>query len=168
MEAIKKSGDASNEPYDHSAVFRVIFVRLSPTTGLEPSQISAAEPRLRFSRTLHQLGTEARVMDRLNERVQIIKNLLEGGEIIIYGPGQRVPKQGISKRVPVRRGNNASFEYIAKHGEERGVQITLQRGTLNANTLMTKRGANLAKGVEHPMCAEDQEDCFDERSSLDH
>ena len=60
------------------------------------------------------------MMDRLNKRVQIIKNLLEGGEIIIYGPGQRVPKQRISERVPVCRGNNAPFEDIAKYGEERG------------------------------------------------
>ena len=108
------------------------------------------------------------MMDRLNERVQVIENLLEGGEIIIYGPGQRVPKQSISKRVPVCRGNNASFDYIAKHGEERGVQITLQSGTLNDDDLITKRGANLAKGIENTVGAEDQEDCFNERSSLDH
>jgi hypothetical protein len=60
------------------------------------------------------------MMDRLDERVQIIKNLLEGGEIIVYGPRQRVPKQCISERVPVCRGYNASFEDIAKYDEERG------------------------------------------------
>jgi len=123
-----------------------MFVRPSPTTGLEPDQISPTERRLRFSRTLHQLGTEARMMDRLNERVQIIKDLLEGGEIIIYGPGQRVPEQSISKRVPVCRGDNASFEYIAKHGEERGVQITLQSGTLNVNGFDDEKRGKPCKG----------------------
>jgi len=126
-------------------------VRLSPTTGLEPGQISPAERHLRFSRTLHQLGTEARMMDRLNERVQIIKNLLEGGEIIIHGPGQRVPEQSISERVPVCRGNNTSFEDIAKYGEERGVQITLRMGTLSANERDEEnRGKTLQRVLNTP------------------
>jgi len=123
-----------------------MFVRLSPTTGLDPGQISPGERRLRFSRTLHQLGTEARMMDRLNERVQVIEDLLEGGEIIIYGPGQRVPKQSISEGIPVCRGNNASFEDIAKHGEERGFQITLQRGTLSANDPDDEKRGKPCKG----------------------
>lgn len=58
------------------------------------------------------------MVDRLDKRVQIIKNLLEGGKIIIYGPRQRVPKQRISERVPVCRGGNAPFEDIAKYDEE--------------------------------------------------
>ena len=86
------------------------------------------------------------MMDRLNERVQIVKDLLERGKIIIYGPGQRVPEQSVSERVPVCGGNNASFEDIAKHGKERGFQITLRRGTLSTNNPDDEKSGKPYKG----------------------
>jgi hypothetical protein len=61
------------------------------------------------------------MMDRLDERVQVIKDLLEGCEVIVYCPRQRVPEQRISKGVSICRGNSASFEDIAEYGEERGL-----------------------------------------------
>lgn len=68
---------------------------------------------------MHQVGAKARMMNRLDERVQITKHLLEGGEIIVHGPRQRVPKQRISESVLVCRRNDASFEDIAEYSEER-------------------------------------------------
>lgn len=68
---------------------------------------------------MHQLGAKARMVDHLDERVQIVKHLLEGAQIIIHGPRQRVPKQRISERVPVCHRNDASFEDIAEYNEER-------------------------------------------------
>jgi len=96
-----------------------MFVRLSPTAGLEPDQISLGKRHIRFSRTLHQLGAESGMMDRLNKRVHVIKDLLEGGKIIVYGPCQRVPKECVPKSLPVCRRNDASLSNVAEYGEER-------------------------------------------------
>jgi hypothetical protein len=98
-----------------------MLVRLSPTTGLEtnPTELAHKGGHLRLSRTLHQVGAKARMMDRLNERVQIIKHLLERGEIIVHGPRQRVPKQRISESIPIRRRDDVSLEDIAEYSEER-------------------------------------------------
>lgn len=66
------------------------------------------------------------MMDRLDERVQIIKNLLKGGKIVFHRTRQRVSKQRISKRVPVRYQNDASLESVAEYDKERRFQITLR------------------------------------------
>lgn len=67
------------------------------------------------------------MVDCLDERVQMIKDLLEGGKIIVYRPRQRVSEQRISERVPVSYHNDTSFENVAEHNEERWFQVTLQR-----------------------------------------
>ena len=60
------------------------------------------------------------MVDRLNERGQIIKNLLEGAKIIVHRPRQRVSKQHISERVPTRHQDDTSLENVAEYDEERG------------------------------------------------
>ena len=58
------------------------------------------------------------MVDCLDERVQVIKHLLEGGKIIVHGPRQRVSKQRIPERVPVCHQDGASFENISEYDEE--------------------------------------------------
>lgn len=67
------------------------------------------------------------MVDRLDERGQIAKNLLEGGKIVVHRPRQRVSEQRISERVPVRYQYDTSFESVAEYDEERRFQIPLQR-----------------------------------------
>jgi len=59
------------------------------------------------------------MVDRLDESVQVIENMLEGGKVIVHGPGQRVSKQRIPKRVPVRNQDSTSSENITEYNEER-------------------------------------------------
>ena len=54
------------------------------------AKLARGNGRLKFDRTVHQLGAEPGMMDRFDEGIQIIKNLLERGNVVVHGPGQRV------------------------------------------------------------------------------